>query len=122
MGIMGLHVAEYMDSLEEEDEEKFKKHFSQYIKAGIDSENMEEMYTKCHAAIRADPAAKPKEEKEQSQTLIRSKSNPCRTSQSFIPSCPSRRGGISVRTCFVIFLYGHSILLYNGDIKNVERK
>merc|ERR1712063_38760 len=34
--IMGLHVAEYMDSLEEEDEEKFKKHFSQYIKAGID--------------------------------------------------------------------------------------
>ena len=30
--IMGLHVAEYMDSLEEEDEEKFKKHFSQYIK------------------------------------------------------------------------------------------
>ena len=25
---------------------------------------MEEMYTKCHAAIRADPAAKPKEKKE----------------------------------------------------------
>merc|ERR1712136_228629 len=43
--IMGLHVA-------------------QYIKAGIDSENMEAMYTKCHAAIRADPAAKPKEKKE----------------------------------------------------------
>jgi len=62
--IMGLHVAEYMDSLEEEDEEKFKKHFSQYIKAGIDSENMEAIYTKCHAAIRADPAAKPKEKKE----------------------------------------------------------
>merc|ERR1712136_422567 len=60
--IMGLHVAEYMDSLE--DEEKFKKHFSQYIKAGIDSENMEAMYTKCRAAIRADPAAKPKEKKE----------------------------------------------------------
>merc|ERR1711874_956066 len=121
--IMGLHVAEYMDSLEEEDEEKFKKHFSQYIKAGIDSEGIEAMYSKCHAAIRADPAAKPKEEgsrqeeMEQSQNLLRSKTKPCRTSQSFIPSCPSRRGGISVRTCFVIFLYGHSILLYNGDIK-----
>merc|ERR1712183_1080787 len=62
--IMGTHVAEYMDSLEEEDEEKFKKHFSQYIKAGIDSENMEELYPKCHAAIRADPASKPKEQKQ----------------------------------------------------------
>merc|ERR1712223_516918 len=39
-------------------------HFAEYIKAGIDSENMEAMYTKCHAAIRADPAAKPKEKKE----------------------------------------------------------
>merc|ERR1711990_809995 len=58
----------------------------------------------------------------QSQNLLRSKTQPRRTSQSFIPSCPSRRGGISVRTCFVISLYGHSILLYNGDIKNVERK
>merc|ERR1712227_493506 len=62
--IFGGHVAEYMDSLSEEDEEKYKKHFSQYIKAGIDSENMEAMYSKCHAAIRADPAAKPKEKKE----------------------------------------------------------
>merc|ERR1712026_525528 len=61
--IFGGHVAEYMDSLSEEDEEKYKKHFSKFIAAGIDSENMEEMYSKAHAAIRADPTQKAKAEK-----------------------------------------------------------
>jgi len=57
--IMGGHVAEYMDNLEEENEEAFKRQFSRYIKNGIDSESIEAMYTKAHAAIRADPATKP---------------------------------------------------------------
>merc|ERR1711992_240621 len=61
--IFGGHVGDYMDSLSEEDEEKYKKHFSKYIAAGIDSENIEEMYTKAHAAIRADPTPKAKAEK-----------------------------------------------------------
>lgn len=61
--IMGGHVAEYMDALEEENEEAFKRQFSRYIKNGIDSEGIEEMYTKAHAAIRADPASKPAEKK-----------------------------------------------------------
>merc|ERR1712177_71996 len=61
--IFGGHVGDYMDSLSEEDEEKYKKHFSKYIAAGIDSENIEEMYTKAHAAIRADPTQKAKAEK-----------------------------------------------------------
>merc|ERR1711980_39632 len=52
--IFGGHVGDYMDSLSEEDEEKYKKHFS---------ENIEEMYTKAHAAIRADPTPKAKVEK-----------------------------------------------------------
>merc|ERR1712066_163955 len=56
--IMGGHVAEYMDSLEEENEEAYKRQFSRYIKNGIDSEGIEEMYTKAHASIRADPAVK----------------------------------------------------------------
>merc|ERR1719378_1816251 len=32
--IFGGHVGDYMDSLSEEDEEKYKKHFSKYIAAG----------------------------------------------------------------------------------------
>merc|ERR1712066_304593 len=56
--IMGGHVAEYMDSLEEENEEAYKRQFSRYIKAGIDSESLEDVYAKAHASIRADPAVK----------------------------------------------------------------
>jgi len=62
--IMGGHVAEYMDSLEEENEEQFKRQFSRYLKNGIDSEGIEDMYVKAHAAIRADPASKPAAKKE----------------------------------------------------------
>merc|ERR1712223_2377707 len=58
--IFGLHVAEYMKSLQEEDEEQFKKHFSRFLKNGVTADSMEGMYKKAHAAIRADPAAKAK--------------------------------------------------------------
>lgn len=33
--ILGLHVAEYMRKLEEEDEDAYNRQFSQYIKLGI---------------------------------------------------------------------------------------
>jgi len=62
--IMGGHVAEYMDSLEEENEEAYKRQFSRYIKEGIDSESLGDVYAKAHAAIRADPAAKSAPKKE----------------------------------------------------------
>merc|ERR1712079_579610 len=61
--IFGLHVAEYMKSLQEEDEEQFKKHFSRFIKNGVTADSMEGMYKKAHAAIRADPAPKAKVDK-----------------------------------------------------------
>merc|ERR1712173_171487 len=64
MGIFGLHVAEYMKSLREEDEEQFKKHFSRFIKNGVTADSMEGMYKKAHAAIRADPAHKPSGKKD----------------------------------------------------------
>lgn len=38
--IFGQHVAEYMKQLKEEDEEAFKKHFSQYIKNGINPDQV----------------------------------------------------------------------------------
>jgi len=61
--IFGLHVAEYMKSLQEEDEEQFKRHFSRFLKNGVTADSMEGMYKKAHAAIRADPAAKAKSTK-----------------------------------------------------------
>jgi len=62
--IFGKHVGNYMSQLQEDDEDAFKKQFSQYIKAGVTSDNIEELYKKCHGAIRADPKAKDKVQKE----------------------------------------------------------
>ncbi|PVU99297.1 hypothetical protein BB559_000323 [Furculomyces boomerangus] len=59
--IHGGHVADYMRELEEEDEEKYSRHFSRFISAGLNADNLEAMYKSAHAAIRADPAAKPAE-------------------------------------------------------------
>jgi len=38
--IMGQHVAEYMKSLLDEDEDAFKRQFSRFIKEGIGSDNV----------------------------------------------------------------------------------
>lgn len=59
--IYGGHIAEYMESLEEEDDEKFKKIFASYLADGIGSEDIEEVYTNAYAAIREDPTFKPTE-------------------------------------------------------------
>jgi len=56
--IMGKHVSDYMTYLQENDEEAYKRQFSGFIKHGIAPGKVEEMYKKCHAAIRADPEAK----------------------------------------------------------------
>lgn len=61
--IFGVHVAEYMKSLQEDNEELYKKQFSQYIKNGIDASNVEEMYERAHEKIRLSPDALLKEKK-----------------------------------------------------------
>merc|ERR1719481_1933518 len=61
--IFGGHVADYMRHLIEEDEDAYKKQFSRYIKNGVTADGMEDMYKKCHAAIRKDPSPKAKVDK-----------------------------------------------------------
>lgn len=56
--IMGLHVANYMKTLQADDEDAYKRQFSKYIASGITHASVEAMYKKCHAAIRADPEHK----------------------------------------------------------------
>lgn len=48
-----------MESLEEEDDERFKKQFASYLADGVGSEDIEEIYTNAYAAIREDPTFKP---------------------------------------------------------------
>jgi len=60
--IFGKPLAEYMNLLKTENEEKYKKQFSRYIKEGIDGDDLEEKYKKPHEAIRADPSRPPRKE------------------------------------------------------------
>jgi len=59
--IMGEHVADYMRELEEDDEEMYNKHFAQYVENDIDADSIEELITKVHEAIRANPEREQKE-------------------------------------------------------------
>jgi len=58
--IFGGHVGNYMNSLKKDDEEKYKKHFSIYLKNGLTAEALPALYAKVHKAIRADPEHKKK--------------------------------------------------------------
>jgi len=53
--IYGGHIAAYMNTLTEDEPEKYQTHFSEYIKRGIEADNIEALYKKVHAAIRANP-------------------------------------------------------------------
>jgi large subunit ribosomal protein L5e len=59
--LFGGHVADYMRALQDSDPEKYKKQFSHYVAAKIGADDLEGVYKKVHAAIRADPARKKSE-------------------------------------------------------------
>merc|ERR1719272_221849 len=61
--IMGKHVAEYMEMLEEEDPTKYEAHFASFIKAGASGGDLEGIYSGAHAKIKADPTFTPKDSK-----------------------------------------------------------
>ena len=60
--IMGGHVGEYMEYLEEEDNQKFQEHFASYVANEVTADGLEEMYEGVHAKIREDPS--PSEKKD----------------------------------------------------------
>jgi len=61
--ILGGHVGEYMEMLEEEDPTKYEAHFSKFVAAGIDGGKVQDMYSAAHAKIKADPTFTPKDSK-----------------------------------------------------------
>jgi len=60
--ILGQHIADYMRLLQQDDDEAFKKQFSQFTKNGVTADVVEDMYKKCHAAIRENPVRLAKKE------------------------------------------------------------
>jgi len=53
--IFGKHVSNYMDHLQENDDEAFKRQFSKFSENGVTAASMQAMYEKAHAAIRENP-------------------------------------------------------------------
>ncbi|GAB4842007.1 60S ribosomal protein L5 [Ancistrocladus abbreviatus] len=53
--IYGGHVAAYMRNLMEDEPEKYQTHFSEYIKRGIEADDMEELYKKVHKSEKEPP-------------------------------------------------------------------
>ena len=62
--IFGGHIAEYMETLADDDEERYKGQFGGYIDDDIEAEGLEELYQEAHKAIREDPLKKDDEEGE----------------------------------------------------------
>lgn len=61
--IFGLHVANYMKTLKEENPDLYAKQFSRFVRAGIEPSSFEALYKAAHAAIRADPSPAAKKAK-----------------------------------------------------------
>lgn len=53
--IMGQHVIDYMEEMEDDDEEKYKGHFAGYIKHDIAGADFEDKMKEVHEAIRENP-------------------------------------------------------------------
>merc|ERR1712178_418294 len=54
--IFGGHVGEYMEYLEEEDNQKYQEHFAKYIENDVEADGLEELYEEVHEKIREDPS------------------------------------------------------------------
>ena len=62
--IFGGHVAEYMETLADDDEERYKSQFLKYIENDIEADGLEDVYADAHKAIREDPFKKDDDEGE----------------------------------------------------------
>ena len=62
--IFGGHVAEYMETLADDDEERYKSQFQGYIDDEVEADGLEELYADAHKAIREDPFKKDEDEGE----------------------------------------------------------
>jgi large subunit ribosomal protein L5e len=60
--IFGGHVGEYMEYLEEEDNQKYQEQFASYIANDLAADGLEELYESVHEAIREDPSPSEKED------------------------------------------------------------
>ncbi|KAK4162585.1 hypothetical protein QBC43DRAFT_345693 [Cladorrhinum sp. PSN259] len=65
--IFGGHVAEYMETLADDDEERYKSQFQKYIEDDVEADALEDLYGEAHKAIREDPFKKEEGENKKSK-------------------------------------------------------
>mmetsp|Transcript_33226 Transcript_33226/g.73479 ORF Transcript_33226/g.73479 Transcript_33226/m.73479 type:complete len:296 (+) Transcript_33226:53-940(+) len=61
--IFGGHVGEYMETMQEEEPEKYQSHFAKYVEEDIEPDGIEDLYAEVHKNIRANPVHKKKARK-----------------------------------------------------------
>ena len=49
-----------MREMEEDDEENYQKHFAKYLDIDVEADDLEDLYSKVHQSIRADPTPEEK--------------------------------------------------------------
>lgn len=54
--IFGEHVSEYMRELEEKEDGSYQRQFSKFIAAGVEADDLEDLYEAVHNSIRKDPS------------------------------------------------------------------
>ncbi|KAI5310199.1 60S ribosomal protein L5, partial [Ascosphaera atra] len=59
--IFGGHVAEYMETLADDDEERYHSQFQKYLDDELEAGDLEDLYAEAHKAIREDPFKKDEE-------------------------------------------------------------
>eukprot|EP00922_Rhytidocystis_sp_ex-Travisia-forbesii_P060859 GHVS01090277.1.p1 GENE.GHVS01090277.1~~GHVS01090277.1.p1 ORF type:complete len:318 (-),score=52.00 GHVS01090277.1:129-1082(-) len=69
--IYGKHIADYMKEMLDSNPEKYEMHFSKFTKAGVKADDLEAMYKKAHAGIRAKPEKAAKSKKAETAVNIR---------------------------------------------------
>merc|ERR1712093_562342 len=72
--IFGGHVAEYMETLADDDEERYKSQFQGYIDDDIEADGLEELYQDAHKQIREDPFKKAEGEEKKSKDFWKEES------------------------------------------------
>ena len=64
-------VGEYMEQMEEDDEELYKTHFARYLEADVTNDNMEDTWQAVYDKIREDPEHKKSARKAPAKKLRR---------------------------------------------------
>lgn len=101
-----------LQTLNDDEPERYQSHFSEYIKRGIEADDIEELYKKVHAAIRADPTQK-KSEKQPPKEHKRL--------ESFIIYLSSLYQLVETLTC-LFFLISFQIQPQEADLRGEEEQ